>query len=163
MRDPRMHATLARLEALFDAAYPINQQRPRERAPAMGRYRGRRLLFRRRVLLLDARRRGVLFPAAAAHAPGSEERAQVDRSVATAFLATVRAFTPPSGDLSEQFDQRTRRADFRETSGVELRGVHFLRDGASGGGRAMTETDRHRRRTAELERPRRPERCARPA
>jgi glucoamylase len=24
-----------------------------------------------------------------------------------AFLETVRAFTPPSGDLSEQFDQRT--------------------------------------------------------
>ena len=28
VRDPRMHATLARLEALFDAAYPINHGRP---------------------------------------------------------------------------------------------------------------------------------------
>ncbi len=46
------------------------------------------------------------FLAAAAHAPGSDERdAWVARG--DAFLETVRAFTPASGDLSEQFDQRT--------------------------------------------------------
>jgi hypothetical protein len=38
--DARMHATLARLEALFDAAYPINRHRPPSHAPAMGRYAG---------------------------------------------------------------------------------------------------------------------------
>ncbi len=46
------------------------------------------------------------FLAAAAHAPGSEERtAWIARG--DGFLETVRAFTPASGDLSEQFDQRT--------------------------------------------------------
>ena len=39
-RDPRMHATLARLEALFDVSYPINHKRPADRGPAMGRYAG---------------------------------------------------------------------------------------------------------------------------
>ena len=46
------------------------------------------------------------FLAAAAHARGSEERkAWIARG--DGFLETVRAFTPASGDLSEQFDQRT--------------------------------------------------------
>src|SRR5262249_20862748 len=38
--DPRVHATLARLEELFDTAYPINHDRPPDTAPAMGRYAG---------------------------------------------------------------------------------------------------------------------------
>jgi glucoamylase len=46
------------------------------------------------------------FLAAAAHAHGSDERRKwIARG--DAYLATVHAFTPPSGDLSEQFDQRT--------------------------------------------------------
>src|SRR5258706_534211 len=40
VHDPRMQKTLARLEALFDAAYPINQGRPPQTRPAMGRYAG---------------------------------------------------------------------------------------------------------------------------
>jgi glucoamylase len=44
--------------------------------------------------------------AAAAYAPRSGERAHW-AAHGDAFLETVRAFTPPSGDLSEQFDQRT--------------------------------------------------------
>ena len=39
-RDARMHATLEKLERLFDRLYPINHDRPRERAPALGRYEG---------------------------------------------------------------------------------------------------------------------------
>src|SRR5262249_50433910 len=39
-RDPRMHATLDRLESLFEAAYPINRNRPVHRGPALGRYAG---------------------------------------------------------------------------------------------------------------------------
>jgi hypothetical protein len=39
VHDPRMHATLARLEELFDASYPINRGRGPERGPAMGRRR----------------------------------------------------------------------------------------------------------------------------
>ena len=46
------------------------------------------------------------FLAAAAHAPGGDERRKwIARG--DGFLETVRAFTPASGDLSEQFDQRT--------------------------------------------------------
>ena len=48
----------------------------------------------------------VCFRAAAAHEPGADVgRKWVARG--DGFLETVRAFTPASGDLSEQFDQRT--------------------------------------------------------
>ncbi|PZR85046.1 MAG: glucan 1,4-alpha-glucosidase [Hyphomicrobiales bacterium] len=40
--DPRVMATLARLEELFDASYAINRHRPETRGPAMGRYAGDR-------------------------------------------------------------------------------------------------------------------------
>jgi glucoamylase len=48
----------------------------------------------------------LCYLAAAAHAPSSEARASWVAH-GDGFLETVRAFTPPSGDLSEQFDQRT--------------------------------------------------------
>jgi glucoamylase len=40
--DPRVMATLARLEELFDASYPINRGRAENRGPAMGRFAGDR-------------------------------------------------------------------------------------------------------------------------
>ncbi|MGH6820798.1 MAG: glycoside hydrolase family 15 protein, partial [Methylocella sp.] len=40
--DPRVMATLARLEELFDASYAINRGRAETRGPAMGRYAGDR-------------------------------------------------------------------------------------------------------------------------
>ena len=39
-------------------------------------------------------------------------------------MATVAAFTPGSGDLSEQFDQRDRRADLGKKSRLEPCGLH---------------------------------------
>ena len=39
-RDPYMHATLSRLEQLFDREYVINRDRPPARGVAMGRYEG---------------------------------------------------------------------------------------------------------------------------
>jgi glucoamylase len=48
----------------------------------------------------------LCFRAAAAAPSGSREALKwCERG--DAYLETVRAFTPPSGDLSEQFDQRT--------------------------------------------------------
>jgi glucoamylase len=48
------------------------------------------------------------FLAARAHGPDDDARSRwIARG--DGFLATVRAFTPESGDLSEQFDQRTGR------------------------------------------------------
>ena len=44
-----------------------------------------------------------------------------------AYLATVRAYTPASGDLSEQFDQRSGAQTSAKQLGLELRRVHFVR------------------------------------
>jgi GH15 family glucan-1,4-alpha-glucosidase len=106
VRDPRMHATLDKLERLFDRLYQINHQRPRERAPAMGRYEGDIYYSGGAYYFSTLGAAEFCFLAAAAHAPGGDERRKwVSRG--DGFLETVRAFTPASGDLSEQSDQRT--------------------------------------------------------
>jgi glucoamylase len=105
-RDPRMHATLDKLERLFDRLYSINHDRPRERAPALGRYEGDGYFSGGAYYFSTLGAAELCFQAAAAEAPGSGERARW-AGRGDAFLETVRAFTPPSGDLAEQFDQRT--------------------------------------------------------
>jgi glucoamylase len=106
VHDPQMQATLARLEALFDAEYPINHERPVGRGPAMGRYRGDVYYSGGAYYFSTLAAAEFCFRAAMGHpnAP-AQGRAFVERG--EAFLQTVRAFTPPSGDLSEQFDQKT--------------------------------------------------------
>jgi glucoamylase len=106
VRDPRMHSTLDRLERLFVRLYPINRGRPRERAPAMGRYEGDVYYSGGAYYFSTLGAAEFSFLAARAHAPATEERGRwIARG--DGFLETVRAFTPSSGDLSEQFDQRT--------------------------------------------------------
>jgi glucoamylase len=106
VRDPRMHATLAKLEQLFDRLYSINHLRPRERGPAMGRYDGDMYYSGGAYYFSTLGAAEFCFLAAAEREPGSDERKTwVARG--DGFLETVRAFTPASGDLSEQFDQRT--------------------------------------------------------
>lgn len=105
VRDARMHATLAALEQLFDRLYPINRQRPSTRAPALGRYEGD-VYFSGGAYYFATLGAAEFCFMAGARAHGSSERsAWIARG--DAFLETVRAFTPPSGELSEQFDQRT--------------------------------------------------------
>ncbi|MDM0047593.1 glycoside hydrolase family 15 protein [Variovorax sp. J22R115] len=100
--DPRMQATLARLDALFDAIYPINHARAAGRGPAMGRYAadvyysGGAYYFS----TLGAAEFCFRVAALGGDAPRWLERGD-------AYLATVRAYTPASGDLSEQFDRRS--------------------------------------------------------
>ena len=106
VRDARMQATLERLERLFDRLYPINHQRPRDRAPAMGRYEGDVYYSGGAYYFSTLAAAEFCFLAAASHAPGSDDRGKWIAH-GDEFLATVRAFTPASGDLSEQFDQRT--------------------------------------------------------
>jgi glucoamylase len=101
-----MHGTLDKLEALFDSAYPINHQRPRERAPAMGRYQGDVYYSGGAYYFSTLGASEFCFRAAAAHAPGCDERRKWVAH-GDGFLNTTRVFTPASGDLSEQFDQRT--------------------------------------------------------
>jgi glucoamylase len=106
VRDPRVHATLEKLEQLFDRLYPINRNRPRGRAPALGRYEGDVYFSGGAYYFSTLGAAEFCYLAAAADAPRSEPGGRwIARG--DAFLETVRAFTPASGDLSEQFDQRT--------------------------------------------------------
>ena len=102
VRDPRMHATLARLEALFDAEYAINKNRGAARGPAMGRYAGD-VYYSGGAYYFSTLAAAEFCFRAAARSPAMQEL--IDRG--NAFLETVRAYTPPSGELSEQFDQHT--------------------------------------------------------
>lgn len=102
VHDPRMHATLARLEALFDGLYPINRDRPAGRAPAMGRYAGDAYYSGGAYYFSTLAAAEFCYRAAAG---ATDAPALIRRG--DAFLETVRAFTPPDGGLSEQFDQRT--------------------------------------------------------
>jgi glucoamylase len=105
VRDSRMHRTLEKLEQLFDRLYPINRNRPRGRAPALGRYEGD-VYFSGGAYYFSTLGAAEFCYLAAASGANSEPRAEwVARG--DAFLETVRTFTPASGDLSEQFDQRT--------------------------------------------------------
>ena len=105
-QDPRMQATLYQLEELFDQLYPINHGRPPGRSPAMGRYADDVYYSGGAWYTTTLGAAEFCFLAAAAQAPRSEQRADW-LARGDGFLATVRAFTPPSGDLSEQFDRRT--------------------------------------------------------
>jgi glucoamylase len=115
VHDPRMQATLARLEALFDAEYPINRNRPASRAPAMGRYKGDVYYSGGAYYFSTLAAAEFCYRAAVGQCAGREgsrvsEERFVDQALmqrGDAFLETVRAFTPPSGDMSEQFDQKT--------------------------------------------------------
>jgi glucoamylase len=105
-RDPRMHATLAKLESLFDKAYPINHQRAADRAPAMGRYEGDVYYSGGAYFFSTLGASEFCFLAAAGEPAESEGRKRwADHG--DRFLETTRAYTPDSGALSEQFDQRT--------------------------------------------------------
>lgn len=103
--DPRMQATLAQLETLFDAIYPINHGRAAGRGPAMGRYEGDVYHSGGAWYLSTLGAAEFCFRAALADASAGGARDWFTRG--DAYLATVRAHTPASGDLSEQFDQRT--------------------------------------------------------
>jgi len=94
MTGERYAATLTRLETLFDASYAINRNRPVERAPALGRYAGDKYYSGGAYYF------STLGAAEFCYRSGDLARGD-------AYMETVRAFTPPSGDLSEQFDQTT--------------------------------------------------------
>jgi glucoamylase len=102
VHDPHMHATLQRLESLFDAAYAINQDRVAHRGPAMGRYKGDVYFCGGAYYFATLGAAEFCFLAAAHSDAASTWIARGD-----AFLETVRAYTPANGELSEQFDQHT--------------------------------------------------------
>ena len=128
--DPRTQATLTALEEQCEAQYAINRARPPDRGPALGRYpsdhyygggawflatlAAAEFYFR----LAGSLRRGAqlaVVPANArfrqrlgvAEAAGSEEWAHRALERGAAIMRTVQAFTPETGELSEQFDRTT--------------------------------------------------------
>ncbi len=106
VHDPRMQSTLSRLESLFDAEYPINRNRPAGRGPALGRYKGDVYYSGGAYYFSTLAAAEFCFRAAVGTPAGSAEgRTFVERG--DAYLETVRTFTPASGDMSEQFDQKT--------------------------------------------------------
>jgi len=107
VHDPRMHATLGRLESLFAAEYPINHARPATRGPAMGRYKGDVYYSGGAYYFSTLAAAEFCFRAAVTRHGSKKGIDSSFRDRGDAFLETVRAFTPPSGDMSEQFDQKT--------------------------------------------------------
>ncbi len=136
--DPRVMATLARLEELFDASYAINRDRPVTRGPAMGRYAGDRY-FSGGAYYFSTLGAAEFYYALAKAAAGAEVPVTADNKTfllrlgvaddpsallppapehrkrhveallwrGDQFMATVAAYTPAGGELSEQFDQAT--------------------------------------------------------
>jgi GH15 family glucan-1,4-alpha-glucosidase len=108
VQDPRVHATLERLERLFAALYPINRQRPVGRGAALGRYATDRYYSGGAYYFSTLAAAECCYRAAASAAAGADAaRGAALRARGDAFLEMVRAFTPADGQLSEQFDQRT--------------------------------------------------------
>ena len=97
-----MHSTLEHLESLFDAAYAINRGRSSERGPAMGRYAGDVYYSGGAYYFSTLGAAEFCFRAAAGAQTAPSWIARGD-----AYLETVRTYTPPDGELSEQFDQQT--------------------------------------------------------
>lgn len=102
VRDPRIHATLGVLDSVFEADYPINHGRPAARGPALGRYRADRYYSGGAYYFSTLAAAELCYRAARNGAGGDALLARGER-----YLETVRAFTPESGEMSEQFDQRT--------------------------------------------------------
>jgi glucoamylase len=119
--DPRAQATLAALEDLFEAEYPVNQDHPADHGPAIGRYAkdayyGGNPWYLATLAAAEfhfklaiALRSGAEMPATSDNARfrgrlGAKSPARGAFARGDTFMRTVQAYTPPSGDLSEQFD-----------------------------------------------------------
>jgi glucoamylase len=147
-RDPKTLSTLTRLEKLFARDYPINAEPPSNRGVAMGRYAGDRYYsggayyfstfgaaeFCYRVA--EAMTRMAPLESAAATSDFASPETAVRKG--DGFMAAAAAFTPSSGDLSEQFDQ----TDGRQTSAKSLAWSHAALITAVAARRAATSRRR---------------------
>jgi glucoamylase len=100
-RDPRAQATMRRLELLFARDYPINGALAPDCGPAMGRYAGDVYYSGGAYYFATLGAAEFYYALAGASHDGAALRK------GDGFMATVRAHTPASGDLSEQFDRAT--------------------------------------------------------
>ena len=102
VHDVRMHATLKRLEELFERDYPINRDRASDHGPAMGRYAGDVYYSGGAYFFSTLGAAEFCFRTAQASRESDSWIARGD-----AYLRTTRAYTAPNGDLSEQFDKQS--------------------------------------------------------
>jgi len=102
VHDPRQHATLAKLEAHFSDEYSINHQRAAGLGVALGRYPDDRYFSGNPWYLTTLGAAEFCFRGSIGAPEALSLRAKGD-----ALLETVRAYTPASGDMSEQFDRAT--------------------------------------------------------
>jgi len=103
VRDLRVQKTLTAIEKFFRQEFPINRDRPKERGPALGRYRGDRYFGGGAWYPTTLAAAGLYYRLAqcsAQNCPDFLKRGD-------AFMATVRDLTPPDGALSEQVDRVT--------------------------------------------------------
>lgn len=104
IRDVRMLATMEKLESLFARLYPINRDRPQTHGPALGRYEGD-VYFSGGAYYFSTLAAAEFYYRLARECSGDLGKAYRQRG--DGFLATVKAYTPEDGALSEQFDQKT--------------------------------------------------------
>jgi glucoamylase len=128
--DLKVQATITALEELFEAEYLINQRRPDDHGPALGRYKNdayysggayffstlaaAEFYFR---LAIALQKGGILrimpenarFCQRLGVTKETSLKAQIDaaRARGDAILRMVQTYTLENGDLSEQFDQKT--------------------------------------------------------
>jgi glucoamylase len=135
VRDPRAQATMRRLEGLFTREYLINESLAPDRGPAMGRHAGD--VYYSGGAYYFATLGAAEFYYSLAGAVGDE--ALLLRG--DGFMATVRAHTPASGVLSEQFDRTTGR----QTSAKNLAWSHAaLATAAASRRKALREISQQR-------------------
>lgn len=125
--DPRALETLQKLETFFADAYPINRTRTGPNAPAMGRYPGDVYYSGGAWYLSTLGAAQFYYQLAGALGAGDAHAADPSARIASVsplqgspsptksfdaalaradmFMDTVRLYTPPSGELSEQFSQ----------------------------------------------------------
>jgi glucoamylase len=143
--DAKVFATLARLQHLFVEAYPINRALPGDRGAAMGRYQGDVYYSGGAYYFSTLAAAEFFFSLAGALARraetddlSSDDFSSIDALAGAdrvldgsgtvdallkrgdSFMATVRAYAPASGELSEQFD----RATGQQTSAKNLAWSH---------------------------------------
>ncbi|CAM5762425.1 glucan 1,4-alpha-glucosidase [Labrys miyagiensis] len=105
--DPKVERTLDRLDALFEADYDINRDRPAGRGPALGRYHGDEYYSGGAYYFSTHGAAELCYLRASALRGDDPEAAQRLRARGDAYLETIRAYTPEDGEMSEQFDRRT--------------------------------------------------------
>ncbi len=101
--DPRVRATLRLTERIFADSLVINRQMNDADAPALGRFPADVYFGGGAWYVATLAAAEFYFRLAAGGAP--DAAALIARG--DAFLATVRRFTPASGELAEQFDRET--------------------------------------------------------